>query len=359
MRYQEVKRLLSKLWHRPLTAACCLLTLVCTLAACSEWDTNGLGKSFVPNNLQVSKFTHLVYVEFSSDDIKIWGPNVKDVVVAGRGNHLVLQNLSDSLALFVYGYTSANDSLGVTDNSITIESDLPYALYLNGLSLHSQQQTAISSTGQGACHLVIPQASKNQLYGGLHTDGDLIVSGTGTLTIESDGNCISASSLYCQYAVTMNLYSRKGDGIELRDGSMKSTLGTWEITAARNGIVASDSIVLLDGSYTGSALEGSFLDAPYGSVLRKPTVTAVSAWSSNVLDSAQVAHYDSVQAVWQEQVDTLTLMADTTYYILRNSSRSQLAKFLPRQTLPAPYYFLLSNSTVTTQDTLYFSKTNK
>ena len=81
-----------------------------------------------------------------------------------------------------------------------------------------------------------------------------------------------------------------------------------------------------------------------------------SAWSNNVLDSLAVAaRYDSVQSVWEEQVDTLTLQADTTYTIRRNSSTSSVATFTPRQTLTGPY-ILVTNGTVLASDTLHFSK---
>jgi hypothetical protein len=186
--------------------------------------------------------------------------------------------------------------------------------------------------------------------------GNLSLSGVGTLTIESQSTCITAATLQCQYGVKVNINSAQGDGIYLTEGVLRATDGTWNINAGHSAICSTDSILIFGGTWRGTALQGSFLDAKAPVVLQKPDMIAASAWGNNILDSLAVAaRYDSVQSVWEEQVDTLTLMADTTYTIRRNSSTASVGRFTPRQTLVGPYV-LITNGTVLSSDTLYFRK---
>ena len=351
MRYQEVT-------HTGLSA---LLTLLCLLlaagfGACSEWNTYSLGQSFVPSNSQVRAFTHAVYVEYDTEGGQAWGPYADEVSAQIDGLDITISNASDSLALFLYGYVASKDSLGTSHCSVTIQSSRPYALYLNGLSLRSQTGTVIRSQGGEVCHLVLSGKTNNQLFGGITADGPLTLSGSGSLNVLSSGHCITAASLQCQYPVNVTLASLEGDGIYLTHGGMRSSQGTWRIHAAGNGITSPDSIVLLDGNYQGTALDGAFLEAPRGTILRRPTLLAASSWGNNVIDSALVAtRYDSVQSVWQEQVDTLTLMADSLYKLYCNSAKTQFASFKPLQTIEGPYV-LISNGTVLSSDTIHFRK---
>lgn len=336
-------------------ALCSLLFLIYPFTSCSEWNTESIGINFHPANSQVRSFTHLVYVEYSESDVRVWGPAQNEVVAQIDGLHVTIDNTqTDSLALFVVGYSASLDTLGVSDASITIRSSSPYALYLGGCSLRSQNGVVINSLGESDCHVVISNSSRNRLYGSLQTQGRLTLSGTGSLTIESESNCIMASSLQCQYGVSVNLCSLQGCGIYLTDGPMRSTLGTWRIDSEHDAIYTPDSIHLLKGSYYGTSVKGSFLGAP--AVLRCPTLVAVSAIDNDIVDSTLVMQrYDSVQFVWQQRIDTLCMMADTTYQIRRNSVKTVLSKFTARQTMQSPC-LLFSHSSFLAADTLHISK---
>ena len=331
-----------------------LLLIVFLLAACSEWDTDSLGTSFTPANSVVRIYNNLVYVEYASQNARVWGPAADQVSSTTDGSHVTIRSEAQNMAYFVYGYST--DSLGTSDGSLTIESRASYALYLEGLSLRSQQGPVFQSTGDDDCHIVLSKSSVNHLYGPIQVGGRLSLSGTGALFVESQPTSITAAMLQCQYAVKVNVTSAEGDGIHLTDGLMRATDGTWNINAAHSAICSTDSILIFGGTWRGTAREGSFLDAKAPVVLQKPNMIVASAWSNNVLDSLAVAaRYDSVQSVWEEQVDTLTLLADTTYTIRRNSATSTVATFTPRQTLVAPY-ILVTNGTVLASDTLHFSK---
>ena len=341
--------------HNLLLWALCALLCLCS-TACSEWNTDTLGTSFTPANSVVRVYNNLVYVEFALPQARVWGPAAADVTATIDGCHVSIQSEQQNVAYFVYGHPAGSaDSLGVADGSLSIQSRSSYALYLEGLSLRSQQGPVLESLGSDDCHIVLSTNSVNHLYGSVNIGGDLSLSGTGTLTVESASTSITARRLHCQYAVKLSVTSTEGDGIVVTDGVMRAVSGTWHIDARRNAISSSDSILIFGGTWRGTALEGAFLDARAPVVLQKPNMLVASAWSNNPLDSMAVAaRYDSVQSVWEEQVDTLTLMADTTYTIRRNSVLSSVATFTPRQTLQGPY-ILVTDGTVLATDTLYFS----
>lgn len=327
-----------------------LLLVVCGLASlfsCSEWDTDSLGSKFVPANSQVRAFTHQVFVEYSAEEARVWGPSVHEVTATVDGLNVSLENASDSLALFVYGYTAPSDA------TLRIRSSLPYALYLNGLSLHTDHGPALRCEGPAPCYIVAPIKSRNQLYGSVEVEGPLYLTGRGSIAISSRATALTAASLQCQYGLTIDIDSQEGDGIRL-DGPMRSTMGTWTINAAGNGIVSPDSIVLLGGTYQGVAADGSFLEAGNGVMVRCPKLTAAAGWNSNVVDSALVAlRYDSVQYVWQASIDTLTIEADSTYQIYQNRAKTPFASLRAARTIAQPW-FLICNSAITSVDTLHF-----
>lgn len=325
----------------------CVVCGVWAFLSCSEWNTDSLGSNFVPANSQVRNFTHQVFVEYSADGVNVWGPFEHEVTATIDGLNVSIDNASDSLALFAYGYTAPSDA------TLRIHSSAPYALYLNGLSLHADDGPVLLCEGLAPCFMVLPTKSRNQLYGSVQVDGPLYLSGRGTLAIRSRSTALSATSLQCQYGLTVEIDSQEGDGI-LLDGPMRSTLGTWTINAAGNGIVSPDSIVLLGGTYQGTAVDGAFLEAGHGALVRCPKLTAASGWNSNILDSALVAQrYDSVQSVWQASVDTLIIEADSTYQLYQNRSKTSFATFRPARTIAQPW-FLISNGSILGSDTLRF-----
>ena len=330
--------------------------LLVLLASCSEWDTDSLGTSFTPANSVVRVYNNLVYVEYAVPEARVWGPAAGDVAATVSGNHVSIRSEAQNVAYFVYGYPAGTDTLGTTDGSLTIESRASYALYLEGLSLRCQDGPVFQSLGQDDCHIVLSRNSVNRLYGPIRVGGALSLSGTGSLVVQSQSTAITAGMLQCQYGVKVNVSSSQGDGISLTHGVLRATDGTWHIDAARSAICSTDSILIFGGTWRGTALQGSYLDAKAPVVLQKPNMIVASQWSNNPLDSLAVAaRYDSVQSVWEEQVDTLILMADSTYTIRRNSSTASVATFTPHQTLVGPY-ILVTNGTVLASDTLHFSK---
>lgn len=339
---------------------CCLLLVVCSLFAvsCSEWDTDSLGSSFTPANSQVHTFTHLVYVEYTTEGARVWGPCANEVECEIDRQHVSVTNTkTDSLAIVAYGYTVIKDSIGNANSSLKVDSKTPYALYLNNLSLHSANQPVIQSVNDVTCHVVLPAKSRNNLYGSLCIEGEMTLSGTGTLNVTSRQSAIQAASLQCQYGVTVSLRSSESHGIELSRGAMRSTLGSWYIDAAQNAVHCPDTLFLRGGTYQGTSRQAAFFSSC--AILRCPTLMAAAAKKSQFMDSTFVAQrYDSVQAVWQQQIDTLAIQADSLYQIHRNGSKSATLKFTPAQSIQSPY-MLICKSAIWSTDTLQFIKTTQ
>lgn len=319
------------------------------LTACSEWDTHTMGSKFVPANSEVRKFTHPLYIEYSADGAKVWGPAADEVTADVDGHCVSIHNLSDSLAIFAYGYADK-----YTDNgNLSIQSSQPYALYLTDLSLRSQSSPVITS--DHACHIVLSPNSKNQLFGQINIQGDLTLSGNkGELIIENDATCISAASLSCQYSVVVTLKSKNGNGICLYDGAMRST-GTWNFQTAQPAIASPDSIVLREGNYQGTTTSGAFFSSSRG-LLHQMTNILVAAQDCSLLaDTAIMNHLESVMPLCQQQLVGVTLEADSSYNVLINSSTTALTKFTPSQTLKDPWV-IYTNAFISASDTLHFIK---
>ena len=168
-----------------------LLFLLLLLPSCSDWNTDTLGSSFTPANSVVRVYNNLVFVEYTAEKPRVWGPASDDISYTNEGNHLSIQSDAQNVAYFVYGY-AASDTLNVSESSLSIQSKASYALYLEGVSLRSQDRPVFQSPGNDECHIVLSTNSVNHLYGAVKVGGNMSLSGTGTLTIDCDSTCITA-----------------------------------------------------------------------------------------------------------------------------------------------------------------------
>lgn len=325
--------------------------------ACSEWNTDHFGQYFQPANSLVRNYTQLVYVEYSATEARVFGPAAHLVTSTVDGLYVNIENETDSLALFVYGYPVNKADSSALDARLTIHSSRPYALYLNGLALSNTEGYAIRSQGSGDCLMVLPTKSKNSLRGSLAIESNLIVTGTGALTIHSTDHCIQAASLQCQYDAEVTLNSSEGDGIHLDPKSIKTLSGKWDITAAHHGIYSTDTMFLIGGTFRGSAQHGAFLESPSSALLCQSDIMVFSPFGCTVLDSTYVAQrFDSlsIQPIWQSNID-LKIEADSSYSVYRNSGTKAFAKFKARQTLDGPN-LLISNAAILSSDTIVIRK---
>lgn len=263
--------------NKPHSAFIGLLALLATTIGCSEYDTHTIGQNFAPANSLVSQFVHPVYVEYREGDVRIWGPWADAVMADADGARLTITSDDDSLALLVYG-DARGDSLNPRSGQLRIDIDRDFALYLNGLSLHSTSGPAIEvQADDHICYVVVATGSKNVLSdtlyqtqyrdgeileadGCLYVSGQLYFDGKGSLTVRNAaptrwdadwGDSIHTHALYarggmvCNYALTANLTSLHGDAIHTAGAEVKLVKGTWNLYPGRNTINSEEAEIAI------------------------------------------------------------------------------------------------------------------
>ena len=252
-----------------------LFVALLALSGCDDYNTNVIGTAFSPVNSLVSPFVHAVYVEYREGGVRIWGPDADLVTASADGARLSLSSTDDSLALIVYG-NAVGDTLMPLHGQLSISIDRDFALYLNGLKLHSRLGPAIEvQSPEHICYLVLPKGSQNvlsdSLYvtqyrdgsileadGCLYVSGQLYFDGAGSLTLnnvaaprfDADlGDTIRTHALYacggviCNYAITASLSSRYGDAIHTSGSEVKLVKGTWHLYPGRDTINTEEATV--------------------------------------------------------------------------------------------------------------------
>ena len=331
-----------------------LVVMLVAMVSCDEYDTNVMGEKFFPYNSLVTKFRQLVYVEYKDGKARVWGPYAEKVEYDVDGSHVSIKSDLDSLVVFAFGY-AMSDSVNSFEGDLSVNSARPYALYLGNLSLESESGTAIKSTGVSDCYIVLPDKSKNQLKGALNVAGALILDGKGALDIKTGQNTalVASGGLTCSYNVSISIASESGNGVHVENSDLKIADGNWTIKAGNDAISnASGSVILNGGKIYGHSKNGSFVMSPIdkGLVAHHTSCIAVSARASVLAEEAR-------QFIWQAQVDTLSLQADSTFTINRTPSTSktekEFAKFTPAFDYKTPWV-LISDSTLIETDWVTF-----
>ncbi len=245
-----------------------ILTMFCALPGCDDYDTDVIGTAFSPYNSLVSRFVHPVFVEFRGGGVRVWGPYAYLVNDERDGARVTITSDDDSLALVVYG-NAVGDSLQPLDGQLKVVMENDFAIYLNGLYLHSSNGPAIEMQADDAnCYLVVTSGSTNVLSdtiyetqyengsiqeadGCIFTSGILYFDGKGTLTVnnhalprwdEDWGDSVYTHALYacggivCNYALTANLTSLYGDAIHTSGAQVRLVKGTWNLYPGRDTI---------------------------------------------------------------------------------------------------------------------------
>lgn len=254
-----------------------LLLLTLLLSGCDQYNTDVLGTAFQPTNSLVSSFVHPVYVDYREGGVRVWGPYADAVTAQIEGARLSLTSQDDSLAIIVYG-NAVGDSLHHVNGQLKVTMERDFALYLNGLKLHSDQGPAIEiQAEEHICYLVLGKNKTNilsdSLYatqyhdglaqepnGCLYVYGQLYLDGTGSLTLHNvaepyissrTGDSVYTHALYardgmvCNYAVTSQLTSRYGDAIHSLGAEVRIVKGKWNLYPARYAIQTEGAIFSL------------------------------------------------------------------------------------------------------------------
>lgn len=308
------------------------------VVSCDKYNSIVVGEKFAPYNSLVTKFRQLVYIEFREGNTKVWGPCADLVTTEINDSHVTIQSDLDSLVVFAYG-SALKDRDMVYKGNITINSSRPYAIYLNGLSLSSDEGPAINSVGKEDCYLVLCEKKDNILYGSASFNGSLIIDGGGNLTINGEkSTALSAQgSITCSYPAKINIGSQALDGVHTEKGDIKIADGTWNINVAGNAFSTTEGQVILNGgTIYASAQSGSFVSAPEekGLVVSESTVIGVSVKKSPLYSEMR-------QFIWQAKVQGLVLEADSMVTINKipntDTTPIKLSTFKPAYDFKSPW----------------------
>ena len=187
-------------------------------------------------------------------------------VVSVNGNHVTVDNTStkEKVMYKLSGSTS--------DGFLKIYSKNKQAIVLDGVSLTNPKGAAINNQGKKRCFVVVN--GTNTLSDGasytetpadedekaaFFSEGQLIFSGTGSLTVTAKGKSGITSDDYVHFVSSpkVTVSSSAGHGIRGKDAVVISD-GTLEVTttAAMKKGIASDSLVVFNGGITSVKVSG-------------------------------------------------------------------------------------------------------
>ena len=325
------------------------------LTSCDKYNTDVIGEKFAPINSLVTKFRQLVYVEYQDGKAKVWGPYADLVDFDIDGSSVSIKSDLDSLVVVAYGY-AVEDSVHVFSGNLSINSTMPYALYLNNLQIQSESGVAIQSLGSSECFLVVPDKGKNKIIGGFSSEGPVIFDGKGSLDILAENTALTAKrGMTCSYPLTVNIESKSGDGVHVENGDVKIADGTWNVKAGNNAFSNVEGQVILNGGKViGYAQNGSFVSTPesFGIVVNECSCIGVGA-------TASVLAPEQRQFVWHLQIDYMSFTKGQKVTINRmpngdDAKPSKLETITPEFDYKTPW-LLISNASLKEVDSVTLS----
>jgi hypothetical protein len=370
----------SHLPFQPLGRLLSWALLCAALTACGETDGPAAGEQFTPLNRLVRDYKHLVSINYSGTSVSVSGEGASMVSIttdADNSARLSIESDARGIAYFVTGKS--------TDGCLHIESTQPYALYMNNLTLSSSQGPAVDSQCDEAVYLVLCNKSTNTLSdadnyplhytaegmlaednGCFYTRGALIFTGEGTLTVQSNASARYEATLgdtlrihginalggiESAYGITLNVTATGGDGLHVEDSNIHFSLGSYTIAGARHGLCNLAGDVLQEGgTLSGTAGLSSYIYTPmgHGYQLLSGTCFAAAATPTTVLETPtqEGVALDQQQIVWQAQVDSLTLVADSTITAYAGATKIATLTVAPFIHLASPFV-LVSSEQVT------------
>ena len=216
------------------------------------------------DDIAETKFSYTIQIHFSdADGATVTGD--KDNIVAVSGNDVTVNNTpGDKIAYELSGSAS--------NGFLKIYSSKKQALILNGLDLTNKRGAAINNQGKKRCFVVVQGTNKladgpsytltpddEDEKAAFFSEGQLIFSGDGSLTVTATGKAGITSDDYIRFMAspTVKVSSTAGHGIRGKDAVIVSD-GTLyaEVSADMKKAVCSDSLVRFDGGATEIKVSG-------------------------------------------------------------------------------------------------------
>ena len=202
--------------------------------------------------------TTVINIVYSGTSVMVSGDT--NGYVTTNGAHVTVDSdtANDSLLLVLSGST--------TDGSLLVYRQRKYGIQLNDLTLNNSNGPAINNQCGKALYLHVADGTTNQLTdgtsyaeqtydqkGALFSEGQMIILGTGTLSVT--GNCKHAIAcddyIIIDENVTLHASSSTGNGIKVNDGLWINN-GTLDISVTADAArgIKCDSVVVITGGNT-------------------------------------------------------------------------------------------------------------
>ena len=216
------------------------------------------------DSISGTSFDRTIQIVFADGGAQVTGDINNTVTV--DGNHVTVNNTTDEKVIYELKGTAQ-------DGSVKLYSSKKQALVLDGLDLTSTRGAAINNQGKKKCFVVVKgtNALKDAASytstpadedekAAFFSEGQLIFSGDGTLTVTAQGKSGITSDDYVHFMETqvVNVTSGAGHGIRGKDAVIISD-GTVSVSVSANmkkGIT-SDSLVCINGGSTTINVLGS------------------------------------------------------------------------------------------------------
>ena len=202
--------------------------------------------------------TTVINIVYSGTSVTVSGDTNGYVTTSGAHVTVNSGTANDSLLLVLSGST--------TDGSLLVYRQRKYGIQLNGLTLNNSNGPAINNQCGKALYLHVADGTTNQLTdgtsyaeqtydqkGALFSEGQMIILGTGTLSVT--GNCKHAIAcddyIIIDENMTLRASSSTGNGIKVNDGLWINN-GTLDISVTADAArgIKCDSVVVITGGNT-------------------------------------------------------------------------------------------------------------
>lgn len=216
------------------------------------------------DNVSNTEFDRTIYVTYSSSGAEVSGD--VDGIVSVCGNDVTVDNTSGDKIIYELTGTAS-------DGFFKVYSSKKQAIVLNGLNLTNKNGAAINNQGKKRCFVVVKGTntladgssysdtpSSEDEKAAFFSEGQLIFSGDGSLTVTASGKSGITSDDYVRFmsSPTVKVVSSAGHGIRGKDAVIVSNGNVnAEVSANMKKGITSDSLVCIDGGSTVIKVTGS------------------------------------------------------------------------------------------------------
>ncbi|MFT3903041.1 MAG: carbohydrate-binding domain-containing protein [Niabella sp.] len=206
--------------------------------------------------IENSSFTNTVSIAFGSSTTITNPLSASGVTITQSGNDITITSTAKAVAYVVSGTT--------TNGSVKIYSDNKFQLTLNGANITNNDGPAINIQSKKRSFIVLADNTTNTLTDGttyatstedmkgtIFSEGQIIFSGNGSLTVKGNYKHAIASDDYIRIrSGNITISGAVKDGIHTNDAFIVDG-GTLNITATSDGIECEEGyIVINDGTLT-------------------------------------------------------------------------------------------------------------